>query len=360
LATIHTAVQAIAFLAGIVLLVAALLISIPVALQPAKWPRKLLYAIPVFIIILALIGVVFNLTGIGSGSFAGGWLGVGALLTALTLVIAAYQAHLGIKTLQAVSIGTGITGILSAIGWIGLAIMLVFVSTNQPSFGRGGEFGGAGRPERPGGFEGAGGPGGVSGAQSFRIVLIAGVILLAILAAALLFMYFRSRLAMRSKSAEDEVRGPLTSYGHQIGPTLLALLGVGVIFLLAIQLVPVSRVNPPVQTTLQWDSPTTQDLATRACMDCHSNQTRWPWYSTIAPGSWLTAIHVNDGRRRLNFSELGDMSTSQKARLAEEVAQQIRNGSMPTSDYLLIHPDARLTDAQKQQLIQGFQNTLSK
>ncbi len=121
------------------------------------------------------------------------------------------------------------------------------------------------------------------------------------------------------------------------------------------QFVPVSRTNPPVQ----WDSPQTQALATAACLDCHRNETRWPWYSYIAPSSWLQASHVAAARQQWNLSELNNLESFRRQRLAQDIAQQIRSGMMPPKDYLLLHPDTRLTDEQKAQLIAGFQKVLA-
>jgi hypothetical protein len=100
---------------------------------------------------------------------------------------------------------------------------------------------------------------------------------------------------------------------------------------------------------VNWDSPQTQQLWQRACADCHSNQTQWPWYTAIAPGSWLTAEHVNGGRQRFNISV--------RSGRAGESVQQIRSGQMPLADYVLIHPNANLTAAEKQELMQGLQKT---
>jgi hypothetical protein len=94
-------------------------------------------------------------------------------------------------------------------------------------------------------------------------------------------------------------------------------------------------------------------------MDCHSSETRWPWYASIAPDSWLTAIHVHDGREAFNLSELDRLPTFERNQLANNMAMRIRNASMPPADYLYIHPDARLTDAQKDQLIQGIRASLA-
>lgn len=118
---------------------------------------------------------------------------------------------------------------------------------------------------------------------------------------------------------------------------------------------PADRANPPVQTTVKWNSPQTEALWNHACADCHSNQTQWPWYTTIAPGSWLTVSHVNAGRERWNISQSGRGREG-----GGEAAQQIRSGAMPLADYMLIHPAARLTDAEKQALIQGLQASLGR
>jgi hypothetical protein len=147
-------------------------------------------------------------------------------------------------------------------------------------------------------------------------------------------------------------------YMREAGRALVSGLGVTAIALLGIQLVPVSRTNPPVQTPIQWDSPQTESLAHRACMNCHSNETTWPWYAYIAPTSWLNTIHVHDARAGMNLSELNSMPAFQRRMIANNMATRIRMGTMPPSDYLALHPEARLTDAEKQQLIQGLQNSL--
>jgi hypothetical protein len=124
---------------------------------------------------------------------------------------------------------------------------------------------------------------------------------------------------------------------------------------LLIQLVPFGRdhTNPPIVQEPKWDSPTTRELAKRACFDCHSNETVWPWYSNIAPISWLVANHTYEGRDRLNFSDWmsGDVDINRLQRL-------IDSGRMPPAYYTMIHAGARLTDAERQQLLQGLQNSL--
>ncbi len=133
------------------------------------------------------------------------------------------------------------------------------------------------------------------------------------------------------------------------------LLGGGLVLLLLIQVVPYGRnhANPPVRREPSWDSPQTRQLAVRACYDCHSNQTVWPWYSNIAPVSWLVQYDVDKGRRELNFSEL-----DRPQKEADEAAKEARQGEMPQWYYLVLHPEANLSAAERQALVQGLQATL--
>jgi hypothetical protein len=127
------------------------------------------------------------------------------------------------------------------------------------------------------------------------------------------------------------------------------------IIVIGMQFIPVDRANPSVTREIQWDSPETRALAQRACFDCHSNETTWPWYSKIAPVSFLVAGHVKEGRESLNFSTWDQASVD-----IDEIQEVISEGEMPLSDYLLMHPSARLTDAEKQQLISGLQKTIQQ
>ena len=131
---------------------------------------------------------------------------------------------------------------------------------------------------------------------------------------------------------------------------LLGLVGL----LVVIQAVPYGRAheNPPVAAEPAWDSPATRDLTVRACYDCHSNETVWPWYSNVAPVSWLVARDVEEGRKKLNFSQWGD---SQEV---DDVVHSIQEGEMPPVYFGWMHPAARLSDAETQQLITGLQGTI--
>ena len=134
--------------------------------------------------------------------------------------------------------------------------------------------------------------------------------------------------------------------------TKILLLALGA--LLLVQAVPAGRnhQNPPVVQEPPWSSPQVRALAVRACFDCHSNQTRWPWYSNVAPISWLVSRDVSEGRRHLNFSQ---WNTPQ--RHAKDAANEVKHGDMPMWIYLPLHADARLSDTEHAQLIDGLTAT---
>ena len=128
---------------------------------------------------------------------------------------------------------------------------------------------------------------------------------------------------------------------------LLALVSLG----LAIQLVPYGRghVNPEVTREPDWDRARTRELFFRVCRDCHSNKTEWPWYSVVAPISWLVQRDVEEGRSHFNVSEWGrDENHGDKA------AKLLREGEMPPWFYLPAHPEAQLSDGEREELIAGL------
>ncbi|NOZ48488.1 MAG: heme-binding domain-containing protein [Chloroflexi bacterium] len=136
---------------------------------------------------------------------------------------------------------------------------------------------------------------------------------------------------------------------------LLTLVALVLLFGL-IQLIPLGKdhVNPPVLAEPNWDSPQTLALVRRSCFDCHSNETVWPWYSNIAPVSWLVYRDTINGREHLNFSEWG--RGNQEG--LDELAQTIESGEMPPFIYIIQHPNAKLSPAEKQALITGLQASL--
>ena len=149
------------------------------------------------------------------------------------------------------------------------------------------------------------------------------------------------------------------NYPREAGLALVTAIGMTMVVLAVIQLIPVTRDNPPVKTPITWDSDQTKRLVYSTCMDCHSNETTWPWYASIAPSSWLMTMHVHDGRAQMNLSEMDSMPSFQRQMLADNMANQIKMGSMPPKDYLFMHPDARLTDAEKTQLMEGMRQSLT-
>ena len=136
---------------------------------------------------------------------------------------------------------------------------------------------------------------------------------------------------------------------------LVLIIAAAILLFGAIQLIPYghNHNNPDVVAEPQWNDQSTRDLAVRACYDCHSNETTWPWYADLAPISWLVQRDVEEGRRALNFSEWGTAG-----RRAFEAAEIVAEGEMPPFYYAFMHPGAVLTNAERQALAQGLQQSL--
>jgi hypothetical protein len=132
---------------------------------------------------------------------------------------------------------------------------------------------------------------------------------------------------------------------------LLWAVGIAVVVFVLIQFVPYGRAshsNPSAANPFPWTDPQAEAIARESCYDCHSNETEWWWATNIAPFSWLVQRDVDEGRRNLNFSDWN--------RLPAAAVQEIVNeGEMPPFQYTLIHPGAKLTDAEKQTLVQGYE-----
>ncbi len=129
--------------------------------------------------------------------------------------------------------------------------------------------------------------------------------------------------------------------------------------LIIIQLVRIDKNNPPADPENDYlsivnpPSETTQ-LIKASCYDCHSNHTRYPWYSNVAPVSWLLRNHIVEGRKHLNFSEWAAYDAEKQAHKTEECAEVIGEKEMPMKGYVWLHPEARLSDAQRQQMMEWF------
>jgi mono/diheme cytochrome c family protein len=133
---------------------------------------------------------------------------------------------------------------------------------------------------------------------------------------------------------------------------LAALALLVALFAIAQFIQPPIPVPPAGYPKAAWEhssvGPQVAAILKRSCADCHSNETRWPWYSRISPGSWLMANHVVRGRRQLNFSRQSEISEETRG----EIHDTIRDGTMPPSSYLVLHGDARLSPADKKLLME--------
>jgi len=125
---------------------------------------------------------------------------------------------------------------------------------------------------------------------------------------------------------------------------------IGVCLFLVAQFVRPAKTNPPSDPSMAIEShvevePQIANILNRACADCHSNKTRWPWYSHVAPVSWFVIDHVNHGRSHMNFSEWGSYKKNEQRELLDETCRIIKKGEMPLSSYTPMHSDSKLTAA---------------
>lgn len=127
-----------------------------------------------------------------------------------------------------------------------------------------------------------------------------------------------------------------------------------VIVLAVMQLYPYGRdhTNPPIEAQPAWDNPRTAELFDQACADCHSHATEWPWYSHVAPVSWLVYRDVVEGRGEFNIHEArGEYGH------AEDAAEEVAEGEMPLAIYRAFHRGARLSPGEKADLVTGLKAT---
>lgn len=125
--------------------------------------------------------------------------------------------------------------------------------------------------------------------------------------------------------------------------------------LVAIQIVRPPRTNPPESKersihAAALTNPSVSTILRRSCNDCHSNSTAWPWYSHVAPVSWLVAADVRRGRSAVNFSEWSGYSSKLQAELLRDICEKVTQGEMPGTLYVALHGQARLNNADRQQL----------
>jgi hypothetical protein len=138
-----------------------------------------------------------------------------------------------------------------------------------------------------------------------------------------------------------------------LGWTVMGL----VALVLGMQVVPYGRdhTNPPARVEPPWDRAETRAMAVRACYDCHSNQTVWRWYTSVAPVSWLVQRDVVEGRKAVNFSEWDRPQEE-----ARDSAETVRKGEMPPWYYSLVRAEARLSAAEREALMRGLETTLNR
>jgi hypothetical protein len=125
-----------------------------------------------------------------------------------------------------------------------------------------------------------------------------------------------------------------------------------IIFVIAvgIQFIPVNRTNPPVIGEIEAPEEIMAILH-RSCFDCHSNETKWPWYSYVAPASWLVTKDVRDARGHINFSEWVNYNSKQQKHKQEECGEMVAIGEMPLWFYLPLHSEATLSDEEIELLV---------
>jgi len=134
------------------------------------------------------------------------------------------------------------------------------------------------------------------------------------------------------------------------------------LLLLAAQLVPVNRGNPSVDPsrTIYANQPAPGDVMAvfeRSCNDCHSNETAWPWYSYVAPVSWVVAHDVHQARKTMNFSEWGTYSAQRKEDRLEEICEQLTNGDMPDRKYAIFHRKAQIAPEERAAVCQWTEDS---
>jgi Haem-binding domain len=136
-------------------------------------------------------------------------------------------------------------------------------------------------------------------------------------------------------------------------------------FLIGAQFVHPDRQNPPVDASRTLEARVevpreVSDILSRACADCHSNQTSWPWYSNVAPVSWYVADHVNHGRKHLNFSTWASYERNEAEEMLDSICREVKKGMMPLKSYTRLHPEAKLNAADVKTLCDWSDTAISR
>lgn len=147
------------------------------------------------------------------------------------------------------------------------------------------------------------------------------------------------------EAVEEKVVNEWSGRGRTVRNAALVLIGGACV----IQLARPARTNPPTDpgrtlATVTRAPEEVRSILERGCRDCHSHDTRWPWYSHVAPVSWFVINDVNHGRRHFNYSDWAQYDRDKIPQLLKEICEQTRKGEMPLSSYLWMHPDSRLSD----------------
>ena len=143
---------------------------------------------------------------------------------------------------------------------------------------------------------------------------------------------------------------------------MLKKIGIGLVIILALmQFKQIDKTNPEYNEaedfiTITQPSEEIATLIKAACYDCHSHQAKYPWYSNVAPISWMVEHHIEEGREHLNFSKWGSYDTKKANHKLEECIEEIEEGEMPMKPYVVMHSEAKMSKEQKKALMAFFQN----
>lgn len=134
------------------------------------------------------------------------------------------------------------------------------------------------------------------------------------------------------------------------------IISIPIVIIALIQFIRIDTFNPEINANNDFLNVTAapieiSTILKNTCYDCHSNQTKYPWYSNLAPVSWMLKNHINEGREHVNFSKWGDYSIGKQISLKEECVEEIQDNQMPLKSYTLIHTKAKLTSESKQMLV---------